>query len=47
MPGFALIGADDREIWSIVAFMLKLPTVSEAEFKAWTVPAGGAPSRNP
>ncbi len=39
MPGFSLIGADDREIWSIVAFVKKLPSVSEADFKAWTAPA--------
>ena len=36
MPGFALIGVDDKEIWSIVAFIKKLPNVSEADFKAWT-----------
>jgi len=36
MPGFSLIGADDKEIWSIVAFVKKLPNVSEADFKAWT-----------
>jgi mono/diheme cytochrome c family protein len=29
-------GADDTELWSIVAFLRKLPTVSEADFKAWT-----------
>jgi mono/diheme cytochrome c family protein len=36
MPGFALIGADDREIWSIVAFIRRMPNVSEADFKAWS-----------
>jgi mono/diheme cytochrome c family protein len=36
MPSFGAIGADDREIWSIVAFVRKLPNVSEADFKAWT-----------
>ena len=36
MPSFGAIGVDDREIWSIVAFIRKLPNVSEADFKAWT-----------
>jgi hypothetical protein len=26
----------DQEIWTIVAFVKKLPNVSEADFKAWT-----------
>jgi mono/diheme cytochrome c family protein len=41
MPGFSLIGADDKEIWSIVAFVKKLPGVSDADFKAWTALAPG------
>jgi mono/diheme cytochrome c family protein len=36
MPSFARAGADDKEIWTIVAFVKKLPSVSEADFKAWT-----------
>ena len=36
MPSFQLAGVDDREIWSIVAFVKKLPKVSEADYKAWT-----------
>ena len=36
MPGFGAIGAKDQEIWSIVAFVKKLPNVSEADFKAWS-----------
>jgi mono/diheme cytochrome c family protein len=36
MPSFGSIGVDDKEIWSIVAFVKKLPGVSEADFKAWT-----------
>ena len=36
MPSFALAGAKDDEIWSIVAFLKKLPHVSEADYKAWT-----------
>jgi mono/diheme cytochrome c family protein len=38
MPSFALAGAKDEELWSIVAFVKKLPGVSEADFKAWTAP---------
>jgi mono/diheme cytochrome c family protein len=37
MPSFRAIGVEDKEIWSIVAFIKKLPNVSEADFKAWTV----------
>ena len=36
MPSFALAGAKDAELWQIVAFLKKLPDVSEADFKAWT-----------
>jgi mono/diheme cytochrome c family protein len=36
MPGFGLIEAPDRELWTIVAFVKKLPSVSEADFKAWS-----------
>ena len=36
MPSFGLAGASDQEIWSIVAFVRKLPTVTEADYKAWT-----------
>jgi mono/diheme cytochrome c family protein len=36
MPSFALAGAKDQEIWQIVAFLKKLPTVSEADYKSWT-----------
>jgi mono/diheme cytochrome c family protein len=43
MPGFAAIEMPDQEIWSVVAFVKKLPSVSEEGFKAWTAPpAGGA-----
>ncbi len=40
MPSFQLAGLDDKEIWTIVAFLKKLPTVSEADFKAWSAPRG-------
>jgi len=36
MPSFGAIGAEDNEVWSIVAFIRTLPTVSEADFKSWT-----------
>jgi mono/diheme cytochrome c family protein len=36
MPSFGLIEVPDQEIWTIVAFVKKLPNVSEADFKAWT-----------
>jgi mono/diheme cytochrome c family protein len=39
MPGFSAIEMPDQEIWSIVAFVKKLPTVSEQDYKAWTAPA--------
>jgi cytochrome c553 len=38
MPSFALAGAKDDEIWSVVAFLKKLPGVKDAEYKAWTAP---------
>ncbi len=47
MPGFALVKVPDQEIWTIAAFVKKLPSISEADYKAWTaatptteVPAG-------
>jgi mono/diheme cytochrome c family protein len=36
MPSFGLIEVPDQEIWTIVAFVKKLPTVSEYDFKTWT-----------
>jgi mono/diheme cytochrome c family protein len=36
MPSFALAGAQDPEIWSVVAFLKKLPSVSEDDYRAWT-----------
>jgi hypothetical protein len=35
MPSFEAGGTPDAEIWSIVAFLKKLPAVSEADYKAW------------
>jgi mono/diheme cytochrome c family protein len=42
MPSFAAL-VDDKELWSIVAFLKKLPTVSDDEYKAWTEQPGGPP----
>jgi mono/diheme cytochrome c family protein len=42
MPSFAQGGATDDEIWSIAAFLKKLPSVSEADYKAWTAQAAPA-----
>jgi mono/diheme cytochrome c family protein len=36
MPSFGKIGADDKEIWSITAFVKRIGTVKPEEFKAWT-----------
>ncbi|HEY7665522.1 MAG TPA: cytochrome c [Xanthobacteraceae bacterium] len=36
MPSFGAIEVPDREIWTIVAFVKKLPNVSDDDFKAWT-----------
>jgi mono/diheme cytochrome c family protein len=36
MPSFGKIEVPDKEIWTIVAFLKKLPNVSEADYKAWT-----------
>jgi mono/diheme cytochrome c family protein len=36
MPGFGLIEVPDQEIWTIAAFVKKLPEVSEDDYKTWT-----------
>ena len=36
MPSFGLAGATDEQIWSIVAFIKKLPTSSDEDYKTWT-----------
>jgi mono/diheme cytochrome c family protein len=36
MPGFGGIGASDQDIWAIVAFLKKLPSISNEDFKAWS-----------
>jgi mono/diheme cytochrome c family protein len=47
MPSFALAGAKDDEIWAITAFLKKLPSVSEADYKAWTAPPAPAAATTP
>jgi mono/diheme cytochrome c family protein len=47
MPSFALAGVKDDEIWSIVAFLKKLPSVSEADYKVWTAPPAAVPAATP
>ena len=47
MPSFALAGAKDEEIWAIAAFLKKLPSVSEADYKAWTAPPAPAAAATP
>ena len=43
MPSFARAGASDEDIWKIVAFIKKLPVISDADFSAWiTKPAAPA-----
>jgi len=39
MPSFARAGATDEDIWKIVAFVKKLPIISENDYKAWTAAA--------
>jgi mono/diheme cytochrome c family protein len=40
MPGFGSVGVDDAEIWSITAFVKKLPGISDSDFKQWSADAG-------
>ncbi len=36
MPSFARVKVEDSEIWTIAAFVKKLPSVSPDDYKAWT-----------
>jgi mono/diheme cytochrome c family protein len=38
MPSFGAINVPDQELWSIVAFIKKLPSVSDSDYKSWTTP---------
>ena len=41
---FGKIEVPDAEIWSIAAFLKKLPTVSDQDFKEWSAaPASAQP----
>jgi mono/diheme cytochrome c family protein len=43
MPSFAAGGVDDAEIWSIVAFVKRLPTIKDEDYQAWTADAPAKP----
>jgi mono/diheme cytochrome c family protein len=47
MPSFGAIEVGDSEIWQIAAFVKKLPTVSEADYKSWTEAPATAPAEAP
>jgi mono/diheme cytochrome c family protein len=47
MPSFGAIEVPDQEIWTIAAFVKKLPTVTDANFKAWTAPTVVTPVPTP
>jgi mono/diheme cytochrome c family protein len=36
MPGFGMAGASDEQIWQLVAFIKKLPSMSDQDYKTWT-----------
>jgi mono/diheme cytochrome c family protein len=36
MPSFGMAGASDEQIWSIVAFIKALRTMSDEDYKTWT-----------
>jgi mono/diheme cytochrome c family protein len=42
MPSFEQADVKDEDIWSIAAFVKKLPEVSEADYKAWSASAAPA-----
>lgn len=43
MPSFGAIQVPDQEIWTIVAFLKKLPSVKDEEFKSWTAASASPP----
>ena len=47
MPSFKLAGAKDEDLWLIVAFLKKLPSVAEADYKAWTAPPAAPAAATP
>lgn len=36
MPSFGAAGMSNEEIWKVVAFLKKLPSITPEEYKAWT-----------
>ena len=38
MPSFGLASSSDDQLWSIVAFIRNLPSMSDADYKTWTAP---------
>jgi hypothetical protein len=44
MPSFGAIQVPDQEIWTIVAFLKKLPSVKDEEFKSWTAASASPPA---
>jgi mono/diheme cytochrome c family protein len=45
MPSFAGAGAKDEDLWAVVAYLKKLPNVSEADYKAWTAQPAEPPKQ--
>ena len=43
MPGFGVSGVSDDEIWKIVAFVKKWPSVTAEDYKAWTASVAATP----
>jgi mono/diheme cytochrome c family protein len=41
MPSFGATGVPDQEIWTIAAFLRKLPIVSDQDYKTWTAAQPG------
>jgi mono/diheme cytochrome c family protein len=39
MPSFGKVGVPDDSIWEIVAFIKKMSSISEADYKVWTAPS--------
>ena len=39
MPSFGSTGVPDDEMWKIAAFVKKIPTTTDADYKAWTARA--------
>jgi mono/diheme cytochrome c family protein len=46
MPSFGAVEVPDQELWQIVAFVKKLPTVSADDYKSWTA-SSSAPTTPP